>query len=87
MMSDETRIRDFLAGTMGRTEVLAKVGDNESLIDSGVVSSLGLLEVASWLEREFGIKVDQLDLVADNFESIAAIAAFVRGQTSAGAAG
>lgn len=85
MMSDETRIRDFLTRTMGLPELLAKVGDDESLLDSGVVNSLGLLEVASWLEREFGIDVDQLDLVADNFESISAIATFVRGKTSASA--
>lgn len=87
MMSDETRIRDFLSGTTGRTELLAKVGDDESLLDSGVLNSLGLLDVANWVGREFGIEVDQLDLVADNFESISAIATFVRSKASVDAAG
>lgn len=85
-MTTEARIRDFLT-TMGRAELVAKVGDDESLIDGGVLNSLGLLEVANWVGREFGVKVDELDLVADNFESISAIAGFVRGKTSADAAG
>jgi acyl carrier protein len=87
MMTAEQRIRDFLAATMGRAELVAAVGDDDSLIDSGVVNSLGLLELAGWVESDFGIRVDELDLVADNFESVAAIARFVRAKGSADAAG
>jgi acyl carrier protein len=86
-MTIQTRIRDFLNATMGRAELIATVGDDDSLIDGGVVNSLGLLEIAGWLESEFGIHVDELDLVADNFESITAITRFVRDRVSTSAAG
>ena len=52
------------------------VGDEDSLLDDGIIDSLGTLELVAFLEREFDIVVDDEDMVADHFESIASIAAF-----------
>jgi acyl carrier protein len=51
--------------------------DDLPLIESGIVDSLGVLEVVSFLEQNFGIKVDDEDLIPENFGSIALLTQFV----------
>lgn len=51
--------------------------DDESLIDSGVVDSLGMLDLVTFVEEDFGIVVQDVELTPENFESIAALSKFV----------
>ena len=51
--------------------------DADSLLDSGIVDSLGTLELISFLEREFDLVIDDEDMLADHFESIKSLTAFV----------
>jgi acyl carrier protein len=53
------------------------IEDHESLLDSGIVDSTGIVEVASFLEQRFGIELADEDLTAANLDSIQRIAAFV----------
>jgi acyl carrier protein len=52
--------------------------DDESLLDSGVVDSTGVMEVVSFLEETFAIAVDDDELVAENLDSVDRLAAFVQ---------
>lgn len=47
------------------------------LLDSGVVDSIGILEIVSFIEENFAIGVADDDLLPENFGSISAITAFV----------
>ncbi|MBW4718166.1 acyl carrier protein [Saccharothrix obliqua] len=82
-MTVAQRIRAFLATTPGRAAALAALGDDDSLIDRGLLDSLGTLELSAWLQEEFGITVDEIDLTADNFESISAISWYVERRVTA----
>ncbi len=53
------------------------VTDDVSLLDVGIVDSTGLLEVFEWLRDEHGIEVQDAEMVPDNFDSIARIAAYI----------
>lgn len=53
------------------------IGDNESLLGSGVVDSTGILELISFLEEHFGVKFADSELVADNFDSVSKIIGFL----------
>lgn len=50
---------------------------DDSLLESGIIDSLGTLEVVQFLEDEFGVVVSDDEMVADHFESIRSIAALV----------
>jgi acyl carrier protein len=39
----------------------------------GVLDSIGLTELVSFIEERFGVRIEDGDLTADNFRSIAAI--------------
>lgn len=56
--------------------------DSDSLIDSGIVDSMGILELVAFAESDFGISVEDTDLTPENFESIAALAAFITAKQS-----
>jgi acyl carrier protein len=47
------------------------------LVRSGLVDSLGMEGLVMSLEKAFGIRIDDEDLVPDNFDTVAAIASFI----------
>ena len=51
--------------------------DDLDLIDSGVIDSLRLLRLISWVSDTYEIPMDEVPLSPDNFRSVAAIRAFV----------
>ena len=58
------------------------VGDEDSLLDLGVIDSTGVLEIVDFVERDLGVSVADADIVPQNFGSIAAVAAFVESRRS-----
>ena len=53
------------------------------LFESGVLDSLGFVELLLQLEREFGVTTSVEDLEVENFRSIANIADFVLARSAA----
>lgn len=51
--------------------------DDASLLDKGIVDSTGVLEVVAFLESEFGIQVDDAEILPENLDTIGAIAGYV----------
>jgi acyl carrier protein len=81
MSADSTpgRIRHFIMNQFPLARQRA-VGDEDPLLRTGILDSLGILEVVAFIETEFEITVADEDLVAESFESIATIARFVDGK-------
>ena len=44
--------------------------DDSSFLDEGIIDSTGILELVSFLEEEFSIRVDDEELVPENLDSI-----------------
>ena len=55
-----------------------QLDDRDSLLESGIVDSIGILEIVNFVEQNFAVRVSDDDLVPENFASVAAIAAFVQ---------
>lgn len=53
--------------------VRKKPGADENLLESGILDSLGIMKLLEYLERTFSIRVNEEDLLPENFESIKAI--------------
>ena len=80
-MSDDAtiieRIRDFVMSNFPLAKERA-LSDDDSLLDGGIVDSLGVLDIVTFLEGEFDIEMSDEDLVADSFETVGGIAAVVQ---------
>ena len=59
------------------------LSSSQSLLDAGVIDSTGVLELVSFLERTYQIRIDDEDLVPENLDSIASIAQFVQRKLAA----
>jgi acyl carrier protein len=64
-------VESFLLGDEG--ELTA----SDSLLESGVLDSTGVLELVAFLEQTFRIEVANEDLVPENLDSISNVASFV----------
>ncbi len=51
--------------------------DDYPLLEKGVLDSMGIIQVVAFLEDEFGIEVDDAELVPENFETIGSIAELI----------
>lgn len=51
--------------------------DSASFLDTGIIDSTGILELISYLEGEFPIKVQDEELLPENLDSIKNLVAFL----------
>ncbi len=75
-MDVQHRLKRFIVENFYVSEADALSGDTH-LITSGIVDSTGMLEIIGFIEREFGIQVDDGETTPENLSSIDRIAAFV----------
>lgn len=54
-----------------------KLEEDTMIFKEGILDSMGLMTLITFLEEEFGIATQDTDLVEENFESIKAITNFV----------
>lgn len=50
-----------------------KITCEESLLETGIVDSLGVLEIVNYLMDQLGIEVSEEDLTQENFQSVESI--------------
>lgn len=74
----ETAIRGFIATDLLYSEEGFPHSDDASLIRERIIDSLGVVELAAFLSRRFGVRVDQAEVRPENFDTVTRLAAFVR---------
>lgn len=63
--------------TLSPAAKAADLTPDTPLLSSGVLDSLGILQLMGFLGDELGIEIGEDDFTMDNFETIGALAAFV----------
>jgi acyl carrier protein len=71
------RIRGFIAEEIMFEERSVALSDDTPLL-SGIMDSLGLLQLVAFLEEEFEVEVDDADMTADHFRTVGDIERLVR---------
>lgn len=70
------RLRDFITTNFYVPDP-ERLGNDVSLLEQGVIDSTGVLEVITFVEESFGIRIEDREMLPDNLESIDRITAFV----------
>ena len=78
------RMRNFLGQHFPATR---NVQDEQSLLGGGLIDSLGILEVVTFLEKEFGLVVSDEEPLPENFESVRSLSNFVQRKKTVSANG
>ncbi len=55
----------------------ASLDDGASLLDAGIVDSTGVLEIITFIETEFGVSVEDAEMVPENLDAVNNLVAFV----------
>lgn len=75
----EDRIRRFVVDELHGPPL--QLTADYPLIERGVVDSLGIMHLVSFIEGEYAITIEDEELTPDNFETIGAVARFVESKT------
>ena len=78
-MSNQVKqqIREFIETSFLFRDGRDALDDQQSLLGEGLIDSTGILELVSYLESEFGIVVEDQEIIPENLDSIGQIAAYV----------
>jgi acyl carrier protein len=55
-----------------------RISQRTSLLGSRIVDSLGILEIIEYIEREFGISVEEEEMIPENLDSIENLSRFIQ---------
>jgi acyl carrier protein len=78
--SIEQRIHAFLLEKFPLARK-AGVGRDTALLEKGILDSLGILDVVSFLESEFSMVISDDELLPENFQSLGTLSTFVMKKT------
>jgi acyl carrier protein len=81
-MNPRDRIRGFIVESF----FVDEFSDEDSFLRNGIIDSLGMLEMVAFLEKEFGIKITDAELLPENLDSLTKVCAFVERKRQLGTA-
>jgi acyl carrier protein len=70
------KIKDFIKQEILFEDTGATLEDDTPLL-SGIMDSLGLMQLVAFLEEEFDVEVDDADMTAEHFRTVGEIEALV----------
>lgn len=69
-------LNEYFAKEQGASDV----GPDDSLLSSGLLDSLAIVKLLSFIEDEFDVEIDDADFDPENFETLNTIAKLVTSQ-------
>ena len=80
-MSIEAKVRDYILDNFLFTNDQSRLQDDASFLEEGIVDSTGVLELVMFVEENYGITVEDEDIVPENFDSVLQLARYIRQKT------
>ncbi len=77
MSKVEEVIRQYIAQNILFNNKGYPFPDDASFLENGIIDSMNVMELIMFVEETFGLEVADEDIVPDNFDSVAKIAAYV----------
>lgn len=73
-------IRRYIADQLLNVKDASVIGDDDDLLGTGLVDSVGMMSLVLFIEEEFGVSVPPEDVVIENFLCVRTIGAYVQGR-------
>lgn len=70
-MSTIQTLREYFAKEIPTAK--KDLSDDESLIEAGILDSMAIVKLVTYLEEQFSVQLDDDEFDPDNFETLAAI--------------
>jgi acyl carrier protein len=76
-MTIEETIKNFVTTNFILEENPAPIDNDQSFLESGIIDSTGMLELVSFIEEQFGIKIEDEELIPANLDSVNNVVKFL----------
>ncbi|MET9621871.1 MULTISPECIES: acyl carrier protein [unclassified Streptomyces] len=80
-MDRRAEIKQFVIDEFAVGISADELPDDYDLLANGVIDSLGLLTLVSWLENRYALGIDAMDVSPLNFRTVEAIATYLGSAT------
>lgn len=77
-MMPEKKIRNYILENYLFTDDQSALDNADSFLNKGILDSTGILEVIYFLEDDFGIKIEDEEMIPENLDSVNNIVAFLQ---------
>jgi acyl carrier protein len=77
-MNIKETIREFILTHFLKGDKSRTLTDDTSFIEEGIIDSIGVLELVAFLEEKCAFKVEDDEIIPENFDSIAKLDMFVQ---------
>ncbi|MBL7047353.1 MAG: acyl carrier protein [Candidatus Marinimicrobia bacterium] len=76
-MNSMDALESFLLNNIAADLGKKSISPDEDLLMQGIIDSLGILKLATFIEETFGIQVTDEDMVPENFQNLNSLKEFI----------
>jgi len=74
------RVREYVTENFLYMRQGYEFSDTDSLPGHGIIDSMGVIELITFVQDEFAVQVEEPEITEENFGTLAAIVRFVQGK-------
>lgn len=83
MKSITEELRSFVADNFLFGQANGDLSEDASFLENGIIDSTGVLELIGFLEQQYGIRLEDDEIVPENLDSIRRITQFIERKLAA----
>ena len=76
-MTIEKKLRSYILENFLFTDDESALKSSDSFLDKGIIDSTGIMEVIFFLEEEYGVKVEDDEMIPENLDSVDNIVSYI----------
>ncbi len=80
LLTIKQKVKTFVKDNFISSSGLTTINEDDSFLKRGIIDSTGVLELVSFIEETFDIKIEDEELIPDNLDSLNKITAYVMGK-------
>ena len=74
----QEQVVSYVTKTFLRGAGIEEIHPDDSFMGKGIMDSTGVLELVSFLEETFGVRVEDEELIPDNLDSLSKVQAYIK---------
>ena len=83
-MSIEATVENFISNELLFGQSRTQIDPDQDLINSGLLDSVAILRLILFIEEQFGVRIEDGEVLPDNFRTINMVKGFVQAKQGIG---
>ena len=77
-MDIEKIIKEYIISEIMHEKSMSSIRNDQPLLESGIIDSVGLLHLITFIEERFNIQIPDEEVIPENFENLNKIASLIK---------